>query len=549
MYPLSFKQKIGFGFGFIIVLILTSGLSALWNLNDINVSTTRLNQTAVPVVKESNKAQIQLLKLAKLSNLAFNTDNADHIRVLKRRFDQGVQAFDTLYSSLETLSADDADMKALVIGIKSNYDFYRFAVAEMFEARAAEPETDLAKLKLNEANASVSQSIKGLEELLDLANEQFSFMQGKVLSSLDFGFRFSIVMLAALVLLAARNFNSMRSAIHQKMTDLTELNQVAGSLATAHNQNAALEEVLRSMHNKMGVCSGSIYLNNEKQELVVTAHFPPKAISSNFAATKFKLDEGVIGKAAKSRKISFVPNTAREKSYVQGEHEGAPKALLCVPLVDKGMLVGVINLSGDVKKVSFTSSDCEYVSSIAPALVTAIKNIRLREVIEENARTLEAKVEKRTEALHQKSQDIAYMMANMHQGLFTVTAGGLVHKEYSAYLEQLFETDRISGRNVNDLLFANSALGARARDKNIAAVDTIVGNDVMIFDINSNSLVNEMTLKFEGGREKILKLDWDPIVNDDDVIERLMITVRDVTELRALELAAQGQKHALALIG
>jgi len=55
MFQLSFNQKVGFGFAFIILLILTSGLSSLWNLNDINTSTTRVNQTAVPVVKESNQ--------------------------------------------------------------------------------------------------------------------------------------------------------------------------------------------------------------------------------------------------------------------------------------------------------------------------------------------------------------------------------------------------------------------------------------------------------------------------------------------------------------
>ena len=303
------------------------------------------------------------------------------------------------------------------------------------------------------------------------------------------------------------------------------------------------------MHDKMGVSQGSVYLTNEKQELVVKAHFPPKANTSHAAPARFELGEGIIGKAAKTKQIIFVPNTERDKSYVQGDKESAPKALLCVPLMDKDMLVGVINLSGDVKQVSFADSDYEYVSSVAQSLVTTIKNIRMREVIEEHARTLEAKVEERTAALHQKNQDIANMMANMHQGLFTITEGGLVHKEYAAYLEKIFETDRIAGRNVNDLLFANSTLGADARDQNITAVDAIVGEDSMMYEFNSHCLVSEMTIAFEDGNEKILELDWDPILNDDDVVERLMITVRDVTEIRALEEAAKGQQRELELIG
>ena len=684
MFQLSFNQKVAFGFGFIIVLMLTSGLSSLWNLNHINESTSRVNQTAVPVVKESNQVQIQLLKLAKLSSLAFNAEDSENIRIYQRKFTQGVKEFENLYGSLEELAQEDPDMKALVIGIKSNYDFYRFAVTEMFEAKTlmisanesmreeanelfnmadalggalvdlqyfmadaqdtenmelvagfanqadtnalgilktieevqrttsidklntmddlkfslqdsklwytkgadvfktfGDPEyllnadrayyelekrfeaspsivdlktqelqqAELAKQKLSEADAAVSQSIMGLDELLESANGQFYSLQGEVFSSLDFGFKLSIVMLIVLILLAARNFNSMRSAIQTKMQDLAKLNKIGGTLAAAHNQNTALEEVLQSMHEKMGVAQGSVYLTNDKQELVVKAHFPPKAQSSDVAPASFGLGEGIIGKAAKTKQIIFVPNTERDKSYVQGEHETAPRALLCVPLLDKDILVGVINLSGDVKQVSFADSDYEYVSSVAQSLVTTIKNIRMREVIEEHARTLEAKVEQRTAALNQKNQDIANMMANMHQGLFTITEGGLVHKEYAAYLEKIFETDRIAGRNVNDLLFANSTLGADARDQNITAVDAIVGEDSMMYEFNSHCLVNEMNVVFEDGREKILELDWDPIVNADDIVERLMITVRDVTEIRALEEAAKGQQRELELIG
>ncbi len=684
MFQLSFNQKVGLGFAFIILLLLASGFTSLWNLNDINGSTSRVNQTAVPVVKESNQVQIQLLKLAKLSTLAFNAEDKERIRVYKREFDAGIEEFDARYKSLQTLAENDSDMQTLVIGIKSNYDFYRYAVDEMFEAKLttinsheamlAEADTlysladaiggalvemqyfmapeeyseqmeliagfanqadanalsiiktieevqrtsdltrissmddfrfalddsqrwfnkgaelftqfgspeitqagetaymslsaqfnvepsivdlktkeleqiAIAKQKLVEADAAVTQSISGLDELLEAADHQFTALQDEVLGSLDIGFKVSIGMLIVLVLLATSNFNSMRTAIAKKMADLAKLNKIGGTLAAAQNQHSALEEVLQSMHEKMGVSEGSVFLANEHQELVVKAHFPPKSISHQTEPTKFSLGEGILGKAAKTKKIIFVPNTERDKSFISTELNAPAKALLCVPLLDKDMLVGVINLSGDVKDVTFADSDYEYVSSLAQSLVTTIKNIRMREVIEEQNRNLEAKVEERTSELRAKNQDIANMMANMHQGLFTITEGGLVHKEYAAYLEQIFETDRIAGRNVNDLLFANTTLGSDAKDQNITAVDAIVGEDAMMYEFNSHCLVSELTIVMEDGRHKILELDWDPITSDDEVVEKLMITVRDVTELRQLEAAAQDQKKELELIG
>ncbi len=684
MLQLSFNQKVGLGFAIIILLLLTSGLSSLWNLNDINGSSSLVNETAVPVVKESNDVQIQLLKLAKLSSLAFNAANQDQIDAYKTSFDSGAASFDKRYSSLASLAEKDPDMSGLVASVKENYAHYRESVNDMFEAKTEvlasrnrmlgevdilfnlidgvgasideiqyfmAPEEyqeqmelvtgfanqsltlinnlfktideikitqdmglvsggmgnftfsindskawfdkgaiifsdfdeqglvpaandayaalsehvmktpsiadhklkqleqiEIAKAKLDEADASVTLAIDSLDQLLKAADEQFIQLQGEVNDSLDFGFKLSIVMLIVLILLATQNFNSMRLAIRKKMIDLAKLNAIGRSLAGAQSQNIALEEVLQSMHEKIGVAQGSVYLTNDKSQLEVKAHFPPKAVVTGSSAAKFEMGQGILGKAAETKKIIFVPNTSKDKHFVSND-AGSERALLCVPLVDKDILVGVINLSGDVKNVSFADSDYEFVSSVARSLVTTIKSIRMREVIEEQNRNLEAKVEERTAELRQKNNDIANMMANMHQGLFTITAGGLIHPEYAAYLEQIFETDRIADRNFADLLFSNTTAGSDSVDQNITGVDAIVGEDEMMYDFNSHCLMTEMVIKMDDGREKILELDWDPIISESGEVDKLMVTVRDVTELKALEAEAEGQKRELAIIG
>tara|TARA_R110002072_G_scaffold172728_3_gene327000 strand:- start:20939 stop:24076 length:3138 start_codon:yes stop_codon:yes gene_type:complete len=684
MFQLSFNQKVGLGFAIIILLLLTSGLSSLWNLNDINGSSSLVNETAVPVVKESNDVQIQLLKLAKLSSLAFNAGNQDQIDAYKTSFNSGVSRFEERYQSLALLAQKDAEKSVLVKEVKENYDDYREAVIDMFTAKtevlaarnrmlgevdilfnlidgvgasideiqyymAPEEHQDdmelvigfanqsitlinnlfktideikitqdmglvsggmgnftfsindskswfdkgamvfsefdeqglvpiantayadlsehvmkspsiadhklkqlekieVAKAKLDEADASVTKAIDSLDKLLKAADEQFNQLQGKVSDSLDFGIKLSIVMLIVLILLAAQNFNSMRLAIRKKMIDLAKLNSIGRSLAGAQSQNTALEEVLQSMHDKIGVAQGSVYLTNDKSQLEVKAHFPPKAIDAGSSAAKFEMGQGILGKAAETKKIIFVQNTSKDKNFVSND-AGSERALLCVPLVDKDILVGVINLSGDVKNVSFADSDYEFVSSVARSLVTTIKSIRMREVIEEQNRNLEAKVEERTAELRQKNNDIANMMANMHQGLFTITAGGLIHPEYASYLEKIFETDRIADRNFADLLFSNTTAGSDSVDQNITGVDAIVGEDEMMYDFNSHCLMTEMVIKMEDDREKILELDWDPIISESGEVDKLMVTVRDVTELKALEAEAEGQKRELAIIG
>jgi putative methionine-R-sulfoxide reductase with GAF domain/signal transduction histidine kinase len=344
----------------------------------------------------------------------------------------------------------------------------------------------------------------------------------------------------------ADNFEQMRVTIKKKMADLAKLNSTGEILASLLDQSKALEVVLQTMHEQIGVGLGSVYLMNDQEELEVKAFFPPKIISEGYKAKKFSAGQGILGRAAQSKKVIFVPNTHDDDSF--DTKEGHAKSLLCVPLMDKDIVIGVMNLSGEVGEVRFEESDGEFMSSVARLLVITIKNIRMREVIEEQNRTLEQKVEERTVALAAKTNDISSMLMNMHQGLFTVMEGGIIHHEYAAYLEKIFETEQIANRNVMDLLFAGSDLGSNALDQVKTALDALIGSDEMMFDFNSHLLVTEVSITMNDGSTKILEFDWDPIVLDDE-INKIMVTVRDVTELKALQKEAESQKKELEIIG
>lgn len=346
----------------------------------------------------------------------------------------------------------------------------------------------------------------------------------------------------------ANNFETMRSTINKKMSDLATLNSIGEVLAVLLDQNKALEEVLKTMHTHCGVSQGSVFLMNEDNELVVKGFYPPKKLSYEHKSVKFNMGEGVLGKAAQNKEIVFVADTSKEPDFVDAKGDTPPMALLCIPLLDKDMLIGVMNFNGRVSDVTFEESDFEFASSVARLLVITIKNIRMREVIEEQNRTLEQKVEERTEALQEKTNDILNMMQNMHQGLFTIMEGGIIHHEYAAYLEAILETDQIANRNFMDLLFNSCNLGTDRLDQVRTAVEALLGSDEMMFDFNSHLLATEIVVSLEGDRTKILELDWDPIILDGE-IDKIMVTVRDVTALKELQAEAEEQKRELEIIG
>lgn len=159
------------------------------------------------------------------------------------------------------------------------------------------------------------------------------------------------------------------------------------------------------------------------------------------------------------------------------------------------------------------------------------------------------KIQENAGLLRQKTADMQAILQNMQQGILTVVQGAVIHPEYSRFLEQILETREIEGRNVMALIFAQSDLSAEAVSQVDAAIDACLGQDLMNFDFNEHLLVNEVTRRMPDGRVKILDLSWSPITDEHGNIARLMLCLRDVTQLRKLAAEASEQKQDLEIIG
>ena len=176
-------------------------------------------------------------------------------------------------------------------------------------------------------------------------------------------------------------------------------------------------------------------------------------------------------------------------------------------------------------------------------------NVNMMAVIAEQNATLELRVAERTSQLRQKTNDIQAMLENMPQGVLTVLPGGVIHPEYSAYMETIFDTKDIAGKTLMDLVFTNTSLGSDALSTVEVAVGSVIGEDSMNYEFNSHLLVTEFDKTMPDGGVKSLELSWSPITDDNDTVEKLMLCVRDVTELKRLASEAGAQKRELEIIG
>ena len=135
MITLQVAHKIIIGFGFIALLLLLSSGSALVIFSAITQSSEQVNQLAVPVQQQSNAAQIQLLKLAKLSALGYTAESDSDISDYRQQFSHGSKTLRDQMASLAQLTASEITFTQTLNDIDQRYQQYADAVAAMFEAR------------------------------------------------------------------------------------------------------------------------------------------------------------------------------------------------------------------------------------------------------------------------------------------------------------------------------------------------------------------------------------------------------------------------------
>jgi len=175
-------------------------------------------------------------------------------------------------------------------------------------------------------------------------------------------------------------------------------------------------------------------------------------------------------------------------------------------------------------------------------------NMKMMTTIEVQNATLEQRVAERTAQLTQKTSDINALLQNMKLGVSTVIPGNRIHPEYSNYLRTIFRIDDLAGKDLVESLFGNSSLGVDAKDQISVALSAILGEDAMMFDLNSHLLAQEMQITLENGKRQIVQMDWNPILGVDGNVEKVLLITQDVTHLRELEANAAQQKDELDII-
>ena len=169
-------------------------------------------------------------------------------------------------------------------------------------------------------------------------------------------------------------------------------------------------------------------------------------------------------------------------------------------------------------------------------------------IIKEYSNTLEKKVQERTKQFEKKSTDLSQMLQSMKLGVFTILPNHNIDKEYSQHLETILQRKYISGFNGISLLTDNSNLSQDHINQIRSAITTIIYSHDFVFKINAHIFPSEIILTL-ADEKKYLELEWEPIVDKEtEEIEKIMVIVRDVTELRNLRKISENQNMEIRII-
>ncbi|QLE56613.1 ATP-binding sensor histidine kinase [Nostoc sp. TCL26-01] len=222
----------------------------------------------------------------------------------------------------------------------------------------------------------------------------------------------------------------------QALSGEIELKQLLSTLMQVVMENAGASKsvLILSKGDKLKIKVAAINSSENFGEIQTT--FP----SENIELSR-EVPNNLINYVKRTREI-FVTDDAKQINFLASDRyviEQQPQSLLCIPIVNQGKFLGILYLENDLTTGAFTSDRIEILKLLTTQAAISLENAilyenlaRANQELEEYNHTLEAKVESRTQELHENNQHLQQALQNLQ---YTQTQ--LVQSEKMSSLGQM----------------------------------------------------------------------------------------------------------------
>ncbi|MDQ3233868.1 MAG: hypothetical protein M3Q07_18785, partial [Pseudobdellovibrionaceae bacterium] len=144
--------------------------------------------------------------------------------------------------------------------------------------------------------------------------------------------------------------------------------------------------------------------------------------------------------------------------------------------------------------------------------------------------------------------ELRSIMENIPQGVFIMLADQSIQGNYSKELEQLLAEGQLTGKKALPVLFRNTTLTG----EDLSIIDSILVSafhePIFVWELNAHSLPQEFMRVEIDGSQQVFAVEWHPIVNRQGLMDRVLVTLRNVTEIRALQASQRKDQQAFTLL-
>jgi len=250
--------------------------------------------------------------------------------------------------------------------------------------------------------------------------------------------------------------DALTRSLEKRVRELEILNEMSTSLSSTLDLDKVLTLIMERINAVLRVEAGSLLLIDEETgELVFQIALGEKA--EGVKPFRLQMGQGIAGHVAQSGEPLMISDAQKDRRHykeVDVITDFLTKSILCVPMIVKGKVIGVIEIMNKLEG-DFTESDLTLLSSIATYAAVAIENAWLHQsVLAERDRVVAAQEEVQKELARDLHDGPTQLVASMLMRLDFVKKALtrdplLVEKE----IEQLIELGQRSSQQMRTLLF------------------------------------------------------------------------------------------------
>ncbi|WP_141732887.1 7TM diverse intracellular signaling domain-containing protein [Oligoflexus tunisiensis] len=205
------------------------------------------------------------------------------------------------------------------------------------------------------------------------------------------------------------------------------------------------------------------------------------------------------------------------------------------------VLIWLASEYGILKRSTFT----ENAMTLGLAFELIIVSLGLADQINHYKNTLSNYNRNLEQTIEEKTRDIRSIMEYIPMGVFMIKSDNRIHKDHSQLLEDILPVQELETNPATEILFGRFEGSSDDKSQAMSTIMASLGENIINFEVNAHMLPRELRDR----ENRIWDLTWNPIEDKEGRVEKILVTMREVTEMRTLLEHNQAQQEELEIIG